>query len=215
MKTQYTWKYLESLIKKYYRTDENFVSSFEDDKRLGIPYSTFRQQKKRGSKKYLTVHIDYILEEFDKPIERLAAVFVEIFVELLENNLIGNYIEFKNNSYDFTIIKSWDVQSNTNICIKSKVFYFIEQLILNKFFRELFDNNKELLEIMEKVITSFLDKKIALLEYVKFIFKKEGMIIEIKFDKATISFDVSYKAVMTMFATLCSTEKDKQLVTQS
>ena len=38
------------------------------------------------------------------------------------------------------------------------------------------------------------------------------MVVEIKFNKATISFNISYKVVITMFATLCSTDKDKQLV---
>ena len=51
-------------------------------------------------------------------------VLSEIVTELFENNLTGNYIEFKNNGHDFSLFKSWDTQNN-NVCIKSKVFYFI------------------------------------------------------------------------------------------
>ncbi len=83
MKTKYTWDYLNSLITKYFRTYECFVDTFEDDKMLAISYTTFRQQKRRETKKYLKVYIDYILEEFEKPLSRLIDIFLETFSELI------------------------------------------------------------------------------------------------------------------------------------
>lgn len=192
MKTKYTWDYLNSLITKYFRTYECFVDTFEDDKMLAISYTTFRQQKRRETKKYLKVYIDYILEEFEKPLSRLIDIFLETFSELMNNSLNGEYIEIKNNGSDFTVYKSWSSDLNTNICIKNKIILFLENIMFNELFKELFNNDENLLKIINTIISDFIHSKIKLLNYIKFIFNKNSINIEIRFNEVTISLPIKF-----------------------
>ncbi len=202
MKTIYTWTYLNQLIKKYLKTDKDFIEDFNSETGNNISYETFRQQKRRGSKKFLQEYIDHVLNTYDKPLVRLGEQLVETFMELISNNLTKQYIEFKNEGSYFAVYKSWDKVSTDNIHIKNELFLFIDEIALTKVFQEIFEDDVELQDNIKSKIKKYIDKKLDLVDYLRFSIKEYGINIELKFNKITIGFNIPLEEFTNTFISL-------------
>ncbi len=64
--------------------------------------------------------------------------------------------------------------------------------MFNELFKELFNNDENLLKIINTIISDFIHSKIKLLNYIKFIFNKNSINIEIRFNEVTISLPIKF-----------------------
>lgn len=190
MKTIYTWEYLEELILKYFKTNECFIEAFEEEKRFEITYATFRQQKRRQSKKYLNDYIEFIFEQYEKPHIRLASVFTQILDELLKNNFSSKSVKLINTGSNFKIVKSWEANNHELFDIKNEAHIIVKEIIKSSVFREIFGEIKFINKMIQGRLTKYIDKKIALVEYVNLSYNSAEIMLEFKINKMTVAIPI-------------------------
>lgn len=181
MKEIYTWKYLESLISRYYITQESFIESFNEETGLNIAYIAFRQQKKRQTKKHLKHYINYILQVEGTPLERIGENFINIVEEIEQYQITNASFIFKNKGDFFELKKSWETTVSENY-IKHEILIFIHQFFLTSFIKEVLAN-KLLINIIKAKITKYLNNKIDLIEDVIFDYNNNELCITVQFNK--------------------------------
>lgn len=190
----YNWEYLEKVIPEYYGTYECFVECFEEEKQLGITYDAFRTQKKRKSAKYLNDFTTFIIDDKGTPFDKLNFAFSKVIDGFFTRISISKSITFEKEKSKFFMIKSWEKNHREECNIDGEFFTFFDELIQNKYLKEVFDEDEILLLIKEK-ITIYIKKKILLFDFIKFTLNKNTIDVEIKFNQITTSFPLDKEII--------------------